>query len=470
MLLKRFKACGVHGYLNFDIRFNDDITFLTGINGSGKTSVVQSIISLITPSLLTLANLSFASMSVDVENDGEDVTIIAEKDNSVVTLRTTSTDTAYTLPPFVPDPDEPSYRSSERESQFYLELTTGRTPPHPVIEFINSLPTPMFLDLDRRARSANGTDQRRAGWIRTTRRARNIFNVTLTESLLHATALAESRFRELVSRLQRIGEDSRREMVLSLLTMNPEASFELRVPTAQERDTISNLRRMSSILPNILQISREEVDKRVLPFLEKLESVMNSLPADLDTQSIFRAAEPSSRSSNAPMTINHELLAPLMLWSTNQDNVRKINELITAVEQYNKQRDLEGAEITRYLHVLNSFLNNSQKTLEFDTAQNLVFTIQNILGERQINTLSSGEAQLFVILTHLFFNPAARRANVFIIDEPELSLHVQWQELFVESICAANPQVQYVLATHSPSIILDKIDKCRDLTMGGKGT
>jgi predicted ATP-binding protein involved in virulence len=51
MQLKRFKATAVHGFLNFDISFNEDVTFLTGINGSGKTSVVQSIIALISPSL-----------------------------------------------------------------------------------------------------------------------------------------------------------------------------------------------------------------------------------------------------------------------------------------------------------------------------------------------------------------------------------------------------------------------------------
>jgi hypothetical protein len=69
-----------------------------------------------------------------------------------------------------------------------------------------------------------------------------------------------------------------------------------------------------------------------------------------------------------------------------------------------------------------------------------------------------------VILTHLFFNPAAQQVNVFLIDEPELSLHVQWQELFVDSIYAANPNVQYILATHSPSIILDKLGKCKDVS------
>ena len=57
----------------------------------------------------------------------------------------------------------------------------------------------------------------------------------------------------------------------------------------------------------------------------------------------------------------------------------------------------------------------------------------------------------------------AQENNVFIIDEPELSLHVQWQELFVDSIISANPNIQYVLATHSPSIILDRIENCVDL-------
>jgi hypothetical protein len=279
MQIRRFKARRVHGYLNFDIRFNNDITFLTGINGSGKTSVVQSIISLITPSLFTLSNLDFQSMSVDIANDGANVSITADRRDGVVTLKTTSTAEAFPIPPFVPDPEEPSFRSGDREAEFYHELTITRTP-HPVIQFINSLPTPMFLDLDRRARSTNETDPRRAGWGRAARRARNIFNLTLTASLSHATVFAENRYRELVSRLGRIGEESRRDTVLSLLTTDPEASPTMSVPTAQDRATIRNLRNMIDSLPNILQISRDELNNRVLPFLNKLEEVTELLPAD----------------------------------------------------------------------------------------------------------------------------------------------------------------------------------------------
>ena len=84
--------------------------------------------------------------------------------------------------------------------------------------------------------------------------------------------------------------------------------------------------------------------------------------------------------------------------------------------------------------------------------------------ERHINTLSSGEIQLVVILTHLYFNPEVEQANVFIIDEPELSLHVQWQEKFVDGIMEASRETQFILATHSPTIILDKTKNCVEIS------
>jgi predicted ATP-binding protein involved in virulence len=68
-----------------------------------------------------------------------------------------------------------------------------------------------------------------------------------------------------------------------------------------------------------------------------------------------------------------------------------------------------------------------------------------------------------VILTHLAFNPQAKRANILIIDEPELSLHLRWQELFVDAIVSASQDIQLILATHSPSIILGRHDSCVDL-------
>ena len=132
------------------------------------------------------------------------------------------------------------------------------------------------------------------------------------------------------------------------------------------------------------------------------------------------------------------------------------------VGSYNKKRESLTQTTDRYLELLNGFLVDSDKTVSFSGNGYISFSIGDVKGERPVASLS-GEAQIFVILTHLVFNPIAQGANVFIVDEPELSLHVQWQELFVDSIISANPNIQYVMATHSPSIILEKVDKCIDL-------
>jgi predicted ATP-binding protein involved in virulence len=112
---------------------------------------------------------------------------------------------------------------------------------------------------------------------------------------------------------------------------------------------------------------------------------------------------------------------------------------------------------------VNGFLADSEKEISFDKSGDLQVSVSPDVGPRPITALSSGERQLVVILTHLAFNPQAHRANVLIIDEPELSLHLRWQELFVDSVMTASPGLQLILATHSPSIIGGRLDSCIDV-------
>ena len=41
---------------------------------------------------------------------------------------------------------------------------------------------------------------------------------------------------------------------------------------------------------------------------------------------------------------------------------------------------------------------------------------------------------------------------VSITDEPELSLHIDWQRKLLDSIVQLNPNAQLIVATHSPEI------------------
>ncbi|MFN7610281.1 MAG: AAA family ATPase, partial [bacterium] len=150
-------------------------------------------------------------------------------------------------------------------------------------------------------------------------------------------------------------------------------------------------------------------------------------------------------------------------WALNVPELERIKSLSKMVESHNFEAKALTEKSERYLNLLERFLEDSGKKVEFSDKGYVLVTLTKDRKRIPVASFSSGEAQIFVILTHLFFNPRAERNNVFIIDEPELSLHVQWQELFVKSVIEANPNVQYIMATHSPSIILDKIDKCQDI-------
>ena len=41
------------------------------------------------------------------------------------------------------------------------------------------------------------------------------------------------------------------------------------------------------------------------------------------------------------------------------------------------------------------------------------------------------------------------------MDEPEISLHVEWQQRLISLIRELNPNVQIVLTTHSPALVMD---------------
>ena len=67
--------------------------------------------------------------------------------------------------------------------------------------------------------------------------------------------------------------------------------------------------------------------------------------------------------------------------------------------------------------------------------------------------LSSGEKQLLVILTTVLVQN--HEPYVLLMDEPEISLHIEWQQQLISLIRKLNPRSQLILSTHSPALIMD---------------
>lgn len=77
-----------------------------------------------------------------------------------------------------------------------------------------------------------------------------------------------------------------------------------------------------------------------------------------------------------------------------------------------------------------------------------------------IHCLSSGEKNDFIMFFQLIFG--VEPSSVVLIDEPEISLHIEWQQDYIDrliSICAMNG-IQAIVATHSPNIVTSHLDLC----------
>ena len=84
-----------------------------------------------------------------------------------------------------------------------------------------------------------------------------------------------------------------------------------------------------------------------------------------------------------------------------------------------------------------------------------------------ISCLSAGEKQLLSFVAYNIFYSN----TIFFIDEPELSLHVDWQNKIFSLLKEQNPTNQFIISTHSPfvyglfpdkEIIINSDKGCRD--------
>lgn len=100
---------------------------------------------------------------------------------------------------------------------------------------------------------------------------------------------------------------------------------------------------------------------------------------------------------------------------------------------------------------INEYFKESNKQITIDRDSNmLVFKEGQDESIVSLSMLSAGEKQLLLILLTVFLMD--EKDAVLLMDEPELSLHIEWQERLIKSIRKLNKNCQLIVTTHSPSI------------------
>lgn len=124
------------------------------------------------------------------------------------------------------------------------------------------------------------------------------------------------------------------------------------------------------------------------------------------------------------------------------------------------QEELEKKEqsIIDFCEMCNKYFASSGKEIHYDISTFKVNVVKHRADRDDIidmSDLSSGEKQIVSLFSHLFLS---EENNYFvIIDEPELSLSVPWQRIFLEDIQQSKLCVGLISATHSPFIYDNKL-------------
>ncbi len=115
----------------------------------------------------------------------------------------------------------------------------------------------------------------------------------------------------------------------------------------------------------------------------------------------------------------------------------------------NEKEDIGLKAINEVIKRFNTFLIDGKKLVLDAVEAKIVFPHPN-KAFHQLSELSSGERHLLSLLT--IFLITGRESNVFLIDEPEISLSMAWQRELLPLLSEFAPQAQIIVATHSPEI------------------
>ncbi len=130
-----------------------------------------------------------------------------------------------------------------------------------------------------------------------------------------------------------------------------------------------------------------------------------------------------------------------------------INKAILAEERNsNEVAELRKSQAINWFNKYFIDTNINSKLLEIeDITEDLIFTDLSAKNKFKFNDLSSGEQQLYIKIASLILMKP--HDSLVLIDEPELSLHPEWQAAFISTLKKIGSNNQFIIATHSPYIV-----------------
>lgn len=440
--VKRLKIFGLHSRQDIEIEFDENVSIFMGPNGVGKSTVLNIFVHFLSRQWIRLAKQSFNS--VEVEFMSGDIARITKEECSDIASGDFS-------------PRIQSIISSLAEAGILEEILSS--------ELISE----DIYKIAEKSIGAYATD------IRVIRR-------NISQSVKSPSSIAG------ISRASRAIKDNVKSHILYLPTYR---RIEQDLGEILATASSASMRRIQAEISESLGNGPDHYTELVRFGMEDIKELIDSFTSDIKEYSRQQINSLSTRYLTAALRRQpfergffealtdiklRDVLARVDDEELNATQRKGISELIRSLRQKqgSGRRSRSQEHIGSYfymlaetherisrrevsLKMLASILNKyigPAKIAEYDQTK-YEFTIKSLGVEIPLSGLSSGEKQLISLFATLLLSK--KEEYLIVIDEPELSLSVLWQERLIEDIISVESCKSLIAVTHSPFIYGEKL-------------
>lgn len=438
--------------MSISCSFRPDITFITGINGAGKTTALRLILAMLKASLKDLDAIPHAYATLNFEHDdGRVLSITTSSGPEGTRISLAHIGEALTYTNLDPRSYRLRARPEERLEEHY-SILEERFSNHPVMQFLRSdVRTPIFLGLDRKGTQQFTPDQSSYNRDPARMRAgsdRFSSDHSASAGLADVQSMLLNEVRRVRERTDKSAEKLRADILLSAFEYDAiDEIWDFHTSRQKDRLIRDLLQKRGRIEHGLSSLGIEK--EKYSPLLNRYFGKFEEL------------ARPIERNGSADQVKSAEI-NQLMRLMASRPMVDRMIKLVDLLDKHSSHVSSLWRHVNRFTELVNRFFRDTGKELLVDSVGRLQVRIENG-DKRSVSILSSGERQIVVMLGHLTIAARTLHKGIFLVDEPELSLHLRWQEKFVETMQEASPNAQIIMATHSPAIVMDMDGNCVDI-------
>lgn len=431
---------GLHGCYNYNVNFNTDVTFIYGMNGCGKTTILNITEAIITGQLFKLFNYKFNSIELKYAKTSslnEIKRIVIESKNNII--KVLYAEISYTLKKIDSDDNMRTIKNIREINHRYFLNYDFLTEIRDTFNYV-------YLPLNR---SYTSKDE---------------FEDSYLYSRIHRRFLADEDIY--------IDGDNRDGAMLKIESMIYQNHSKANVIINKYNDTFRNSMLKPQIEINNTYDLENILDQMYNYDVPTLKKTQNSYIRILKEFKLIDKVEEENYNSFFKNFINEFSI----FRDKDEKNVNVVNviELIFKFQEISRIKktidiankiEQQKAAVTKpmetFLNTMNSFIQNSEdgKEIGINNDGQVYFKTKHNKKHISIQQLSSGEKQLITFFANLIFMVKNKSSGIFVVDEPELSLHLSWQKIFIDKVLEINNDIQLIFATHAPEIIGSRRNK-----------